>query len=73
MELCKAISFRRKTKNNLPKLVIIFSFNKINFLRNNELFKKNLPQSKDNRMTKLGKLFFALRLKAILNVFTVQN
>jgi hypothetical protein len=54
---------RRKTKNNVPKLVIIFSLIKINYLRNNGLFKKNLPQSKGNRMTKLGRLFFVLRLK----------
>ncbi len=54
---------RRKTKNNIPKLVIIFSLININFLRNNGLFKRNLEQSKGNRMTKLGRLFFALRLK----------
>ena len=50
--------FRRKTKNNIPKLVFIFSLIKTNFLRNNGLFKKNLTQSKGNRMTKLGILFF---------------
>ena len=53
---------RRKTKNNLPKLVIIFSLIKANSLRNNGLLKKDLTQSKGNRMTKLGRLFFILRL-----------
>jgi hypothetical protein len=32
---------RRETKNNIPKLAIIFFLIKANFLRNNELFKKN--------------------------------
>ncbi len=31
-------------------------------MRNNRLFKKNLTQSKGNRMTKLGRFFFGLRL-----------
>ena len=60
-------NIRRKTKNNIPKLVIIFSLININFLRNNGLFKRNLEQSKGNRMTKLGKLFFVLRLICTFN------
>jgi hypothetical protein len=59
---------RCKTKNNVPKLVILFSIIKINYLRNNRLFKKNLPQSKGNRMTKLGRLFFVLHLITITNL-----
>jgi hypothetical protein len=59
---------RRNTKNNIPKLVIIFSLININFLRNNPEcsgFKRNLGQSKGNRMAKLGRLFFVLRLKCV--------
>jgi hypothetical protein len=56
------LEVRRKIKNNLPELVIVFSLNKANSLRNNGLFKKDLTLSKGNRMTKLGRLFFVLRL-----------
>ena len=59
---------RRNTKNNMPKLVIIFSLIKANFSRNNGLFKENLTRSKGNRMTKLGRLFFVLRLNMTLIV-----
>ena len=52
----------RETKNNLPKLVIIFYLIKANFSKNNGLFKRNLTQSKRNRMTKSGRLFFISRL-----------
>jgi hypothetical protein len=61
-------AFRRKIKNNITKLVILFSLININFLRNNPEcsgFKRNLGQSKGNRMTKSGILFFVLRLKAL--------
>jgi hypothetical protein len=54
---------RDEVKGNLPKLVIIFSLNKTNFLSNNELFKKNLTQSKGNRITKLGRLSFTSSLR----------
>jgi hypothetical protein len=53
---------RDEVKNNLPKLVIIFSLIKANSLRNNGLFKKDLTLSKGNRMTKLGRLFFTSSL-----------
>ncbi len=65
MKTLNTFLFRRKTKNNIPKLVIIFSLVKINFLINNRLFKENLGQSKGNKMTKLGTLFFVLRLTVI--------
>jgi hypothetical protein len=54
---------RDEVKDNLPKLVIIFFLSKTNFLSNNELFKKNLTQSKGNRMTKLGRLSFTSSLR----------
>jgi hypothetical protein len=60
--ITKVDKIRRKTKTNIPKLVIIFSLIKANFLRNNGLSKKNLTLSKGNRMTKLGILVFVLRL-----------
>jgi hypothetical protein len=53
---------RDEVKNKLPKLAIIISLIKANFLRNSELFKKNLTQSKGNRIVKLGSLFFTSSL-----------
>jgi sulfur-carrier protein adenylyltransferase/sulfurtransferase len=43
-------------------LAIIFSLIKANSLRNNGFFKKDLTQSKGNRMVKLSRLFFNLSL-----------
>jgi periplasmic protein TonB len=60
------MQIRDKVKNKLPKLVIIFSLIKANSLRNNGLFKKDLTQSKENRMTNLGSLFFTLSLSSLL-------
>jgi hypothetical protein len=54
--------FRDKTKNNVPKLAIIFSLIKANSLKYNGLHKKDLTQSKGNRIVKLGRLFFVLSL-----------
>jgi hypothetical protein len=66
---------RDKVKNNLPKLAIIFSLIKTNFLRNSELFKKNLTQSKGNRIVKLGRLFLTLSLSntIFLGTFIFSN
>jgi ABC-type molybdenum transport system ATPase subunit/photorepair protein PhrA len=57
---------RDEVKNKLPKLAIIFSLIKTNSLRYNELYKKDLTQSKGNRIGKLGRLFFTSSLNQSL-------
>ena len=59
---------REFVKNKLPKLAFIFSLIKTNCLRNNELFKSNLTQSKGSRIAKLGRLFFTNSLMKVLLV-----
>ena len=60
---------RDETKNNVPKLAIIFSLIKTNFLKSNGLNERNLTKSKGNRIVKpvcrhgrLGRLFFVSSL-----------
>jgi hypothetical protein len=61
--LSKASSiFRRKTKNNLPNLVILFPLLCGKFFLNNLLFLKKFILIKENIITNLGILFFVLRL-----------
>ena len=62
MVIKNSLKVRRETKNRIPKLIIIFSLIKTNYLRNNGLFKNNSTQSKGNRMIKLGILFLVSRL-----------
>jgi hypothetical protein len=45
--------------------MIIFSLIETSFVRNNELFKRNLTKSKGNRIVKMGKLFLTNSLKYV--------
>ena len=56
---------RDKVKNKLPNLTILLILLCVKLPLNNSLFKKNLTRSKGNRMTKLGRIFFVLRLTPI--------
>jgi hypothetical protein len=53
---------KRKTKNNLPNLVILFPILYGKFFLNNPLFLKKFILIKENIITNLGTLFFVLRL-----------
>ncbi len=53
---------RRKTKNNVPNLVILFPLLCSKFSLNNLLFLKKFILIKENIITNLGTLFFVLRL-----------
>jgi hypothetical protein len=59
-------SVRRKTKNNLPNLVILFPLLYGKFFLNNPLFLKKYILIKENIITNLGTLFFVLRLSIII-------
>jgi hypothetical protein len=55
-------ALRRKTKNNLPNLVILFPLLCGKLFSNNLLFFKKFILIKENIITNLGRLFFVLRL-----------
>ncbi len=62
----EGVMFRRKTKNNLPNFIILFSLLCVKFFLNNPLFLEKFALIKENRMIKLGRLFFVLRLTSLL-------
>ncbi len=59
------IVFRRKTKNNLPNLIILFPLLCVKFFLNNLLFLEKFALIKENIITKLGTLFFVLCLNTL--------
>jgi hypothetical protein len=64
---------RDVVRNNLPRLMVIFSLIKGNFLRNHGLFKRNSTQRKGNRIINLGRLFLTASLKLSLYIPPTHN